>query len=277
MHMNWSLPTTPPANFGAHRLPNNSLGLSAKTTHRAMGSDKSSGSETSEQLTIKNVYPPKFAAGARRWIGALIALLLLLQCSAALAQQSASKSQMGSKLLVATNENDGKEVQNRAVVDRSYVIGPQDVLDINVWKEPELSRTVPVRPDGRISLPLLKDVQAAGLTPNQLAAHITQGLTEFIAGPDVTVIVTTTNSQRIYIVGEMMRPGTYPLSPGMTVLQALSNAGGFTQFASTKNIYVLRQENEKHVKFPFNFKEVIKGKRSEQNISLKTGDTIIVP
>jgi len=276
MHMNWSLPTTPPANFGAYRLPNDSLGVSAKTTHRAMRSGKSSGAETSEQLTIKNVYPLKFAAGVR-WIGALVALLLLLQCSAAVAQQSGSKSQMGSKLLVATNENDGKEVQNRAVVDRSYVIGPQDVLDINVWKEPELSRTVPVRPDGRISLPLLKDVQAAGLTPNQLAAHITQGLTEFIAGPDVTVIVTTTNSQRIYIVGEMMRPGTYPLSPGMTVLQALSNAGGFTQFASTKNIYVLRQENEKPVKFPFNFKEVIKGKRSEQNISLKTGDTIIVP
>jgi len=277
MHMNWSLPTTPPANFGAYRLLNDSLGVSAKTTHRAMGSDKSSGAEASEQLTIKNVYPLKFAAGVRRWIGASMALLLLLQCSAALAQQSGSKSQMGSKLLVAANENDGKEVQNRAVVDPSYVIGPQDVLDISVWKEPELSRTVPVRPDGRISLPLLRDVQAAGLTPSQLAAHITQGLTQFIAGPDVTVIVTTTNSQRIYIVGEMMRPGTYPLLPGMTVLQALSNAGGFTQFASTKNIYVLRQENEKHVKFPFNFKEVIKGKRTEQNISLKTGDTIIVP
>jgi len=207
----------------------------------------------------------------------LMALLLLLQCSAAFAQQSGSKSQMGSKLLVAANENDGKEVQNRAVVDPSYVIGPQDMLEISVWKEPELSRTVPVRPDGRISIPLLRDVQAAGLTPSQLAAHITQGLTEFIAGPDVTVIVTTTNSQRIYIVGEMMRPGTYPLLPGMTVLQALSNAGGFTQFASTKNIYVLRQENEKQVKLPFNFKEVIKGKRTEQNISLKTGDTIIVP
>jgi len=276
MHMNWSLPT-PPANFGAYRLPNDSLGVSAKTTHRAMRSDKSSGAETSEQLTIKNVYPLKFAAGVRRWVGALMALLLLLQCSAALAQQSGSKSQMGSKLLVAANENDGKEVQNRAVVDPSYVIGPQDMLEISVWKEPELSRTVPVRPDGRISIPLLRDVQAAGLTPSQLAAHITQGLTEFIAGPDVTVIVTTTNSQRIYIVGEMMRPGTYPLLPGMTVLQALSNAGGFTQFASTKNIYVLRQENEKQVKLPFNFKEVIKGKRTEQNISLKTGDTIIVP
>jgi polysaccharide export outer membrane protein len=277
MKMNSSLPTTPRANFGAYPLPDDSLGVAVKTTHGGIRSDKSSGAAASEQLTIKNVCPLKSAAGVRRWIGALMALLPLLLCSVAPAQQRPGKSQTGSKLLVALNENGSKEVQNRAAGDPSYVIGPQDVLDISVWKESELSRTVPVRPDGRISLPLLSDVQAAGLTPTQLAAHITQGLTEFIADPEVTVIVTTINSQRVYIVGEVMRPGTYPLLPGMTVLQALSSAGGFTQFANTKNIYVLRQENGKQVKFPFNFKDAVKGKKPEQNIGLKTGDTIIIP
>ena len=125
--------------------------------------------------------------------------------------------------------------------DAKYVIGPQDMLDINVWKEAELSRVVPVRPDGRISLPLLNDVQAAGLTPGQLAAQITEGLKKFITNPQVTVIVTQINSQRVYILGEVVRPGAYPMLPGMTVLQALSSAGGFTMFANTKKVYVVRQ------------------------------------
>jgi polysaccharide export outer membrane protein len=219
----------------------------------------------------------KNTAGIRRWAGALMASLPLLLCSAALAQQSGSKSQTGSKVLVATNENGGKEVQNRAMVDPTYVIGPQDVLDVSVWKEPELSRIVPVRPDGKISLPLLSDVQAAGLTPAQLATHITQGLTEFIAGPEVTVIVTTINSQRIYIIGEVTRAGAYPLVPGMTVLQALSSAGGFTQFANIKNICLLRQEKGQQMKYAFNYKDVTSGKKPEQNVLVKAGDTIIVP
>ncbi len=215
--------------------------------------------------------------GLRKWVRALMASLPLLLCSVALAQQSPSKMQTGSKVLIAVNGNGSKDLDNRATGDPSYVIGPEDVLDISVWKEPEVSRIVPVRPDGRISLPLLNDVQAAGLTPTQLAARIREGLTEFMAGPQVTVIVTTINSQRIYIVGEMMRPGAYPLLPGMTVLQAISNAGGFTQFANIKNMYILRRENGKEVKYPFNFKDVIKGKKPEQNVGLKTGDTIIIP
>jgi len=226
---------------------------------------------------MKKVCRLKPAARVRRWVGAWMVLLPLLLCSVAPAQQRPSKAQAGSKVSIALSENGSKEIQNRATSDPSYVIGPEDVLDISVWKEPEVSRVVPVRPDGRVSLPLLSDVQAAGLTPTQLAARISEGLTEFIAGPQVTVIVTTINSQRIYIVGEMARPGTYPLVPGMTVLQALSNAGGFTLFADIKNIYILRQENGKQVKYPFNFKDVIKGKKPEQNVGLKTGDTIIIP
>jgi polysaccharide export outer membrane protein len=163
------------------------------------------------------------------------------------------------------------------VSDTNYVIGAQDVLDVSVWKEPEVSRVVPVRPDGKISLPLLNDVQAAGLTPGQLAAQITDGLKRYVTNPQVTVIVTTINSQRVYILGEVTRPGAFPLLPNMTVLQALSSAGGFTQFAKEKNIYVLRSEGGKPVKHPFNYKAVINGKQTEQDIVLKAGDQIVVP
>jgi polysaccharide export outer membrane protein len=157
------------------------------------------------------------------------------------------------------------------------VIGAQDVLDVIVWKEPDLTRPVPVRPDGKISLPLLNDVQALGLTPTQLAAQITMGLEKYMTSPQVTVIVTEINSQRIYILGEVGRAGAYGLLPGMTVLQALSNAGGFTPFSNLKGIYVLRQDNGKQQKLFFNYKEVVAGKKPEQNIELKPGDTIVVP
>ena len=164
-----------------------------------------------------------------------------------------------------------------AKVSADYVIGPDDVLDVSVWKEPEVSRVVPVRPDGKISLPLLNDVQAAGLTPAQLAAEITESLKKYVTSPQVTVIVTTINSQRVYILGEVTRPGAFPLLPGMSVLQALSSAGGFTQFAKVKNIFVRRVENGRESKYPFNYKDVINGKRPEQDILLKAGDTIVVP
>src|ERR1700679_1892602 len=162
-----------------------------------------------------------------------------------------------------------------ATTDGNYIIGPQDVLDISVWKEPEVSRTVPVRPDGKISLPLLNDVQAAGLTPSQLAGQITVSLKKYVTSPQVTVIVATINSQRVYIIGEVLRPGAFPMLPGMNVLQGLSSAGGFTQFAKTKSIYVLRMENGKQQKYPVNYKEVVSGKHPDQDILLKAGDTIV--
>ena len=164
-----------------------------------------------------------------------------------------------------------------ATGDPNYVIGAQDMIDVSVWKEPEVSRQVPVRPDGKISLPLLNDVQAAGLTPTQLAAQITEKLGKFINTPQVAVIVVEINSQRVYLLGEVAKAGAYVLLPDMTVLQALSNAGGFTPFSNLKNIYVLRVENGKQQKMFFNYKEVISGKRTEQNIILKPGDTIVVP
>ena len=164
-----------------------------------------------------------------------------------------------------------------ATDDPNFVIGAQDVVDINVWKEPELTRSVPVRPDGKISMPLLNDVQAAGLTPMQLTAEIATSLKKFISDPQVTVVVTAINSQRIYILGEVNRAGAFPLLPGMTMLEALSSAGGFTMFANTKKIYLLRKVDGKQEKYPFNYKDVIHGKATEDNILMKAGDTIVVP
>jgi polysaccharide export outer membrane protein len=161
--------------------------------------------------------------------------------------------------------------------DADYVIGPQDVVRIDVWKETEISRTIPVRPDGKISLPLLNDIQASGLTALQLGKSIHDGLTKYLTNPEVTVTVTEINSRRVYITGEVARAGAFPLLPNMTVLQALSSAGGFTQFAKTKGIYVLRNESGKQVKLPFNYKEVVKGKNQEENILLQPGDVIVVP
>jgi polysaccharide export outer membrane protein len=177
-----------------------------------------------------------------------------------------------------TNTPDAQAAPKKAATDDpNYVIGPQDVLDISVWKEPELTRPVPVRPDGKISMPLLNDVQAAGKTPLQLAADITAGLKKFVTDPQVTVIVTTINSQRVFILGEVNRAGAYPLLPNMTVLQALSSAGGFSIYANLKKIYVLRVEEGKQIKHPFNYKDVLAGKSADQNIILKAGDTIVVP
>ena len=169
------------------------------------------------------------------------------------------------------------EASKVAVNDAEYKIGPQDILRVDVWKEPEISRTVPVRPDGRISLPLLNDVQAVGLTPMQLAAVVAEGFKKYITSPQVTVSVTEINSRRVYVTGEVTRAGAFPLLPNMTVLQALSSSGGFTQFARVKNIYVLRLEEGKQVKHPFNYKDVVSGKRPEQNIQLQPGDVIVVP
>jgi polysaccharide export outer membrane protein len=163
-----------------------------------------------------------------------------------------------------------------AASSSDYVIGADDMLHVSVWKEPDLTATLPVRPDGKISLPLLNDVQAAGLTPLKLGASITEKLKKYIADPRVTVVVTAMNSQRVFVTGEVTHTGAMPLLPNMTMLQVLSSAG-FTQFANVKNIYLLRTENGKQVKLPFNYKEVVKGNHPEQNIMLKPGDTVVVP
>jgi polysaccharide export outer membrane protein len=160
----------------------------------------------------------------------------------------------------------------------TYIIGPQDVLQITVWKEAEMSMpSVPVRPDGKISLPLLNDVQAAGLTTTQLSADLTSKLLKFVKDPKVTTVVTAINSKRVYVLGEVVHPGPLSMLPGMTMLQALSSVGGLSQYANAKKIYVLRTEQGAQRRIPFNYKQALKGDDLQQNIVLQPGDTIVVP
>jgi polysaccharide export outer membrane protein len=195
----------------------------------------------------------------------LLGSLLVLSCGSAVQARQDGNSPKGAPAGVTSPS------------DPDYKIGPQDVLRIDVWKENEISRITPVRPDGRISLPLLNDVQAAGLTPTQLAGVIAEGLKQYITNPQVTVGVTEINSRRIYVTGGVVKPGAFPLQADMTVLQALTSSGGFTQFAKIKGIYVLRTEDGKQVRHPFNYKDVVKGKQPELNILLQPGDVIVVP
>ncbi len=159
-----------------------------------------------------------------------------------------------------------------------YVIGPEDVLAINVWREPEISRIEPVRPDGKISLPLIGDLEANGLTPLKLRDIVVEKLKAYIANPEVTVIVQEVRSQRFNIVGAVSRPGSYDLAKPLTVLDAIAVAGGFQEFAKVNKIYVLRRMADgSRKRLPFNYKAVIKGRRFDQNVELKSGDTIVVP
>jgi polysaccharide export outer membrane protein len=176
----------------------------------------------------------------------------------------------------AANKPDTMEAKPAEGVGPDYILGADDQLHITVWKEPELTVTLPVRPDGKISLALINDIPAAGLTPMQLGASITEKLKKYIADPRVTVVVTAMHSRRIFVTGEVTHTGAMPLLPNMTMLQALATSG-FTQFANRKAIYLLRMENGKQVKLPFNYREVVKGRNPEQNILLKPGDTVVVP
>jgi len=163
--------------------------------------------------------------------------------------------------------------------DNSFVIGNDDVLAINVWKEPDVSRpAIPVRSDGKISLPLVGEVQAAGLTPLKLEQAIAAKLQNFISQPEVTVIVQQINSQKYNVLGQVGRPGTYVITNSLTVLDAIAIAGGFRDFAKQKSIYVLRQNADgTQTRLPFNYKEVVKGKNPEQNVKIQPKDTIVVP
>ena len=158
-----------------------------------------------------------------------------------------------------------------------YTIGADDVLSIVFWRDKELSADVTVRPDGKISLPLLNDVQASGFTPSQLKDRIVEESKKYVEDPNVTVVVKQIHSRKVFITGEVRKPGPYPLTAPTTVLQMLSIAGGLADFAKSEKIMVVRTENGKPVSYKFNYKEVIEGKKLAQNIELKPGDTIIIP
>ena len=162
--------------------------------------------------------------------------------------------------------------------DDNFVIGNGDVLAISVWKQPESSRTLPVRSDGRISLPLVGEVQATGRTPLKLEKDITDKLQSFLTQPEVTVIVEQINSQKFNILGRVAKPGSYPLSNPTTVLDAIAVAGGCREFAKQKAIYILRVAPDgSETRIPFNYQDVIRGKNVSQNIKLQPHDTIVVP
>jgi polysaccharide export outer membrane protein len=162
--------------------------------------------------------------------------------------------------------------------DDSFVIGANDVLAINVWKEPDVSRSVPVRSDGKISLPLAGEIQASGLTPLKLEQDIASKLQNYISEPEVTVIVQQINSQKFNVLGMINKPGSYSLTNSSTVLDAIAAAGGFRDFAKQKSVYVLRHNsNGTESRLPFNYKDVVKGKNPDQNIKLQPNDTIVIP
>jgi len=159
-----------------------------------------------------------------------------------------------------------------------YLIGSGDTLQIAIWKEPEASvPSVVVRPDGRITIPLIKEVEVAGLTPRQAEATITAGMGKFINDPNVTVVVAAINSKKVYMIGAVKKEGTLPYTYGMTVMQALSEAGGLTDYAKRKKIYILRSEKGREYRLDFNYEEVIKGERMDQNAVLLPGDTVVIP
>jgi polysaccharide export outer membrane protein len=158
-----------------------------------------------------------------------------------------------------------------------YLIGATDVLNIYVWKEPDLTQDVTVLPDGKITFPLIGDIQAQGRTVTELKKDITDKLKDYVTAPEVTVVVRQVNSRNIYTLGKLNTPGPYPLAPGMTVIQALSVAGSFAEWADEKNIRVIRREGGKEIQYRFNYKDFISGKNIEQNILLKPNDTIVVP
>jgi polysaccharide export outer membrane protein len=165
-----------------------------------------------------------------------------------------------------------------AELPEDYVIGLEDILSVNVWKEPELSvKEVVVRPDGKISVPLVGDIQASGLTPMQLQERITERMKEYVAAPSVTIVVLRVGSRSVSIVGQVAKPGIYYLGAPMTVLELLARAGGIGPDAEEKKIAIVRTEGGKTVSYRFNYKDVSKGKHLEQNIELKNGDTVIVP
>jgi polysaccharide export outer membrane protein len=206
--------------------------------------------------------------------------LALAFCGVLAAQQPAAPepqppaAQPAAAQPAAENTEPAKPAAPAPAVDpKAYVIGAEDVISIRVWREPENSGTFNVRPDGKVSIPLLGEIQAAGMTPEQLSAAISTGLQKVMVHPEVTVGVEKVNSKKYFIQGEVNRPGSYSLVIDTTVLEALVNAGGFREFANTKKIVILRGSE----RIKFNYHEVTKGKKMEQNILVKPGDQIIVP
>lgn len=209
-------------------------------------------------------------------------LLFALTASAQPRRGKAPEGHAEVHVAEATNASSSRTgAPNRSAIapkEREYVIGPEDVLAIDVWHQPEISRVEPVRPDGKITLPLVGQIEASGQTTNSLQTEITRKLKQYIQQPDVTVIVQDAKSYRFNIIGDVLRPGSYSLGTQMTVLDAIAVAGGFGEFAKVTDIYVVRKSaSGTFHRIPFNYKAAVRGDRRDLNLELEPGDTIIVP
>lgn len=203
-------------------------------------------------------------ARARLQRGKFAAVLLLVLTLPLLARQEPQKT---------VDAKNAAEVRPEPL----YVIQPNDILEIFVWKNPDLTRKVLVRPDGRISFPLVQDLEAAGISPGELKDRIESKLKEYLTYPNVTIIVDTIQSYRIYVLGKVMKPGALMVEKPVTVLQALALAGGFQDFAKDSEITIIRNLGKENIVFDFNYRDVIKGKQTSQNILLRSGDVVVVP
>jgi polysaccharide export outer membrane protein len=212
------------------------------------------------------------------WGLSKLTLTCVLSCTLLQAQSGNEVGKSASDAQAAPATQPATSPSGIATDDATYVIGVEDVLLISVWKEPEVSRVVPVRSDGKISLALVGEVTAGGKTPKELKVEITEKLKSFISEPEVTVIVQEMRSKKFNVMGMVTRPGSFPLNGSMTVLDALAVGGGFRDFAKKKAIYVLRKKTDgTDERLPFNYNDVIKGKNSQQNVRLMPGDTVVVP
>ena len=208
----------------------------------------------------------------------LAAALLAGMPAAAGAQATPAQGAPATPAPSPTGPTTPSAVATGTPIPTDYVIGPDDVLGVLFWREPEISGDVTVRPDGMITIPLLRDIQAAGLRPDQLRERIQKASEQYISQPNVTVVVRQIRSRNAFITGEVARPGAYPIVGQMTVLQLITIAGGLSEFANRTEISITRTENGKTVVLPFNYKDAARGKNAKQNnIILKPGDTVVIP
>lgn len=206
-----------------------------------------------------------------------VVAILVCSCSVVSAQTNQASARAKQTSMSATSPA-AQEAQPPSANAEEFVIGTGDILAINVWKEAEISKVVTVRSDGRISLPLIGELQASGQTPRYLEAEIAKRLKDYVADPEVTVVVQEIRSQKFNVLGMVSHPGSFPLTKPMTVMDAIATAGGFRDFAKQKDVYVLRRDaSGKQSRFVFNYKDVIKGLHPEANIELQSGDTVVVP
>ena len=207
-----------------------------------------------------------------------LAITGFLACIAALSPGNLRAIDAAAQQAATVNSAGAPDIPKPKDAPGDYVIGPDDLLSVVFWREQQLSADVVVRPDGKISLPLLDDVQAAGLTPRQLRDRLLTEARRYISEPVATVVVRQVNSRKVYITGLVARPGLYPLTPSMTVLQLIATAGGLQDFAKAREIRIVRNEDGKPVNLRFDYDEMMKRpEKTAQNIALKPGDTIIVP